>query len=105
MQIKIALADDHQLVRGGIKLLLENFSEFKVIIEASNGQELLEKIKNIKSPLQIALVDVGMPIMNGFETTQRLNIEYPKIKVIALSVHDDLKTVSEMIESGANAVA
>jgi DNA-binding NarL/FixJ family response regulator len=103
MQIKIALADDHQLVRGGIKLLLENFPEFKVNLEASNGIELLDKIRAAKSPPQIALVDVSMPVMDGFETSRQLNIEFPKIKVIALSVHDDLKTVSNMIESGAHA--
>lgn len=103
MQIKIALADDHQLVRGGIKLLLENFPEFKVMVEASNGKELLDKLKSAKSLPQIALVDVGMPVMNGFETTKQLNTDFPKIKVVALSVHDDLKTVNDMIESGAHA--
>src|SRR6267142_1683159 len=103
MQIKIALADDHQLVRGGIKLLLENFPEFKVIIEASNGKELLEKISQGKTLPQIALVDVTMPVMDGFETTRQLNQLHPEIKVVALSVHDELKTVNNMIESGANA--
>lgn len=102
MQIKIALVDDHQLVRGGIKLLLESFQEFKVIIEASHGKDLLEKLRTIKSLPQIVLVDVGMPIMDGFETTRHLHAEFPEIKVVALSVHDDLKTVSKMIESGAN---
>ena len=103
MQIKLALADDHQLVRGGIKLLLENFPEFKVIIEASNGKELLEKISQSKALPQIALVDVAMPVMDGFETTNQLNQLHPEIKIVALSVHDDLKTVNNMIESGANA--
>jgi DNA-binding NarL/FixJ family response regulator len=84
-------------------MLLENFHEFKVIIEASNGKELMEKINHSKSLPQIALVDVSMPLMNGFETTRQLLAEYPNIKVVALSVHNDLRTVSEMIHSGANA--
>lgn len=103
MQIKIALADDHQLVRGGIKLQLENFPEFRVVLEASNGKELLDKLSKSKSLPQLALVDVTMPIMDGFETTRQLNEQYASIKVVALSVHDDIKSVNDMINSGANA--
>jgi DNA-binding NarL/FixJ family response regulator len=103
MQIKIALADDHQLVRGGIKLQLENFPEFKVVIEASNGKDLLEKLGKSKSLPQLALVDVTMPVMDGFETTRQMSEQYPAVKIIALSVHDDIKSVNEMINSGANA--
>ena len=103
MQIKIALVDDHHLVRGGIKLLLEKFSDFKVILEASNGKDFLDKMSVAKILPQIVLVDVGMPVMNGFETTKRLVSDYPHIKVVALSVHTEHKTVKEMVDSGAHA--
>lgn len=103
MQIRIALVDDHQLVRSGIKMLIENFTEFKVVIEASHGRELLEKMGQVKVLPQIAMVDVTMPIMDGFETTRKLNEQYPEIKVVALSVHDDQRSVNTMIECGANA--
>ncbi len=102
MQIKIALADDHQLVRDGIKMLLENFSEFKVTIDASDGQELLMKMSTAKSLPHIAMIDVTMVGMDGYETTAKLNQLYPEVKVVALSVHDDLRTVNRMIESGAH---
>ncbi|HYV95214.1 MAG TPA: response regulator transcription factor [Chitinophagales bacterium] len=103
MQIKIALTDDHQLVRSGIKMLIENFPEFKVVVEASNGKELLEKLALLKVLPEIAMVDVAMPVMDGFETTRELIRQYPKLRVVALSVHDDLQSVNSMIESGANA--
>lgn len=103
MSVKLALVDDHQLVRSGIKLLLENTLGYKVIIEASNGREFLDKLENSKQLPQIAFIDVTMPILNGFDTCKILKEQHPKIKVIALSVHNDLKTISAMIESGANA--
>src|SRR4051794_37345556 len=99
MQIKIALADDHHLVRSGIKMLLDHFSEFKVILEAAHGMELIEKLSHAKVLPQICMVDITMPFMDGFECTRQLNALYPEIKVVALSVHDDLKSVNNMIEA------
>lgn len=103
MKIQIALADDHHLIRGGIKLLLEQFSEFKVTVEASNGSELLVKLRTIPQRPHIALIDIGMPILNGFDTCNILNSEFPEIKVIALSIFDDSISINKMIDSGANA--
>ena len=103
MKIQIALADDHHLIRGGIKLLLEQFSEFKVTVEASNGSELLVKLRTIPQRPHIALIDIGMPILNGFDTCNILNTEFPEIKVIALSIFDDSISINKMIDSGANA--
>lgn len=101
--ISLALVDDHQLVRGGIKLLLENFKDFKVDFVASNGKEFLELLASSTKQPEIALIDVSMPMMDGFETTRRIKELYPQVKIISLSVHDDEKTVNEMIECGANA--
>lgn len=103
MQIKIALIDDHQLVRGGLKLLLQSMPEFKVTIEAGNGKEFLEAITQVKALPDIALLDVAMPIMDGFETANALCDRYPKIRIVALSVHDDTEMVNKMIDSGAHA--
>ncbi|MBK7853687.1 MAG: response regulator transcription factor [Bacteroidetes bacterium] len=103
LNIKLALVDDHHLVRGGIKLLLEKIPGIKVILEASNGAQFLEKINSAKQLPHIALIDVSMPVMDGYETTKKLNEQFPSIKVVALSVHNDLKAVNTMIESGANA--
>ncbi len=103
MLIQIALADDHHLVRGGIKLQLEKFPEFEVVIEAKNGKDLIQQLEKINPLPQIILMDISMPIMNGFEATVYISNNFPEIKVIALSVSDDMATISKMIESGANA--
>jgi len=101
--ITLAIADDHELVRRGLILLLNNYEEFKVIFEAPNGKLLIDWLRNCKIYPDIVLVDVGMPIMNGFETTSVITSEFTTIKVVALSVYDDALTVNKMIESGANA--
>ncbi len=103
MPIRIALIDDHQLVRGGLKLLLQSMPEFKVTMEAANGKEFLEAISRAKTQPDIALLDVAMPIMDGFETASILCNRYPKVRVVALSVHDDTEIVNKMIDCGAHA--
>ncbi len=103
MLITIALADDHQLVRKGIKLLLDELNAFEVVAEASNGKELIEKIADLETPPALALIDVNMPVMDGVETVKVLTKKYPEMGLIALSVSTDLRVVREMIRSGANA--
>ena len=103
MKATIALADDHQLVRKGIRLLLESISDFTVVIEAPNGKELTERIAAEKKLPDIVLVDVNMPVMDGHETVSWLRSKYPEIKIIALSVNDDRQVIRELIRLGANA--
>lgn len=101
--IHLAIADDHTLVRSGLKALLNGFDDFQVMLEASNGQALLQSLRTADVHIDIALVDVGMPVMDGFETAQKLHDEFPKIKVVALSVYDEAQTIARMIENGAHA--
>jgi RNA polymerase sigma factor (sigma-70 family) len=103
MPIQIALADDHQLVRKGIRLLLENIKGFQVIIEASDGQDLIDQIRKRETPPDLVLVDVNMPVMGGAETVQALRELYPDLKMVALSVDTDLPVIRELIRLGANA--
>ena len=103
MSVSIALADDHQLVRKGIRLLLENISDFNVVADAANGRELLDVLSNLSSLPDLVLVDVNMPVLNGQETVQELRSRYPDIRIIALSIHDQLPVIREMIKLGANA--
>lgn len=103
MAIRIALADDHQLVRKGIRLLLESIEGFKVVAEAANGKELIEEIANINRLPDIALIDVNMPVMDGHETVSFLREKYPDLRLIALSVNNDLHVIREMVRLGANA--
>lgn len=103
MSVSIALADDHQLVRKGIRLLLENISDFDVVAEAANGRELLEVLSNLPTLPDLVLVDVNMPVMNGQETVQELRARYPELRIVSLSIYNQLPVIREMIRLGANA--
>lgn len=101
--IHLALADDHTLVRSGLKALLNGFGDFQVVLEAPNGQALLQGLRASDSAIDIALIDVGMPVMDGFETALKLHDEFPNIKIVALSVYDEANSIARMIENGASA--
>ncbi|MEI6866512.1 response regulator transcription factor [Flavicella sp.] len=98
--IKILLADDHLLVRNGIKSLLEEEESLEVIGEASNGQEALEFAKELKPDLLI--IDVRMPIMDGIEAVGNLHLYSPNTKSIVLSMHDSDEYILKSIKAGAS---
>ena len=101
-QRSVAIVDDHQLIRSGLRLLIEGFENYTILFEAENGSEALHYLRRSESYPDVVLMDIGMPVMDGFETTAILT-EFPAIKVIALSVYDDDATISRMMESGAHA--
>lgn len=103
MNIKIALTDDHHLVRKGIKYLLETFKGLSVIIETSSGIELITQIQQTEIKPDIVLLDIGMPTMDGFDVANTLLEILPQIKIIGLSVDVSRPTVKRMIEVGARA--
>lgn len=98
--INVVLADDHVLVRDGIKALLEDQHGIKVIDEASNGKEALEVIANTKPHLLI--VDIRMPEMNGIEVVRIINNKYKDVKTLVLSMHDSEEYVIQAIQAGAD---
>lgn len=98
-KIRVILADDHVIVRNGIKILLESNGDVQVIAEASNGEEALEKAKLLKPDIMIS--DIKMPIMNGIEATAKLKKYSPGTKALILSMHDDEEYIIKSIESGA----
>jgi DNA-binding NarL/FixJ family response regulator len=98
--INVILADDHVLVRDGIKALLEDQQGIKVIDEASNGREALEVIKRNKPHLLI--VDIRMPEMNGIEVVREINKNHKDIKTLMLSMHDSEEYVVQSIQAGAD---
>ncbi|UXX80849.1 response regulator transcription factor [Reichenbachiella carrageenanivorans] len=98
--IKVILADDHVIVRNGIKILLESEGEVEVIAEASNGQEAVEKVKQFKPDILIS--DIRMPIMNGLEATAELKKVSPDTKTLILSMHDDEEYIIKSVECGAS---
>lgn len=100
MTIKIILVDNHNLLREGLKTLLDQQPDMKVIAEADNGRDAIDLVRKM-SP-QVVVMDVIMPNFNGIEATQKVLKENEKVKVLALSVHADIRYVVEMLKSGAS---
>jgi len=99
--LKLALVDDHDLFREGLTFLLNNQTDKPEIQVASNGQELLELLRNWRA--DIVLMDIEMPVMNGIDTSKEVMNKYPETKIIALSMHANENYYSEMINAGAKA--
>ncbi len=97
--LRIVLADDHTIVRHGLRVLLERQSDFAVVGEASNGREAIE-IAQQQSP-EIVLMDVAMPIMNGIEAAARITSALPKTAVVILSMHADESYILRALKAGA----
>ena len=98
-KIRIALADDHQLFRNGLKILLGGYPEFEVVAEASNGAELLKILEN--GPADIILMDISMPEMDGVEATSLITRRHPSSSVIALSMYGEEEYYYRMVDAGA----
>ncbi len=99
--IRIALIDDHDLLRQGILQLLGGVG-FETVFEAENGQSAMQKIAACATLPDLCIVDVNMPVMDGFETTRTLLGRYPQLRILAFSVNDNEKDVLKMLECGAN---
>jgi DNA-binding NarL/FixJ family response regulator len=97
--ISILLADDHTLVRAGLRALVERLPNVNVVAEAKDGREALRLVKEQKPNL--VLMDVAMPGLNGLEATARISREYPDVRVIVLSMYSDEGYVQEAIGAGA----
>jgi DNA-binding NarL/FixJ family response regulator len=100
MKTRILLAEDHNIIRQGIRSLLEKNPEFEIVGEVNNGRDAIQKAAEL-SP-DIALMDVNMPGLNGIEATRIIADNSPEAKVIALSVHSDDAYVSGMLMAGAS---
>ena len=99
-KIKLAIVDDQVLFRKGLKLLISSFEEVELIIQASNGQELLDAIE--KEQPDVILMDLKMPVMDGLEATEKVKATYPQIKVILLTTYDEERLINHMMKVGAN---
>ena len=98
-KIKVLIADDHALVRDGIRALLALVSNVEVVGEADNGKEALEKVRELTP--DVVLMDLAMPILGGLEATRRIRREFPGTKVLALTQYEDSDSVIPVIEAGA----
>lgn len=97
--IKIALADDHVILRNGLAELLRKLGH-DVLFESGNGKELIARLQKDNLP-DVVLMDINMPQMDGYETTGWLRINFPQIKVIALSMYDEEGAIIRMLRKGA----
>jgi len=98
--MKILLADDHKLIREGLRLLLEKRGRITIVGEADNGISAVRMARDLKPDL--VLMDIAMPDLNGIEATRRIRTEAPGVKVIALSMHMDKRFVRHMFAAGAS---
>lgn len=100
MAVNVMIADDHSMIREGLKQLLELEGEFKVVAEACDGVECLEKLTKIAP--DILLLDINMPNMNGLEVLQKMREKKVKVKVLVLTVHNEVEYLLKAVDIGIN---
>jgi len=100
MTVQILLVEDQTIVRNGLKMILELDEQFKVKAEASNGMEALEQLQ--KHPIDLVMMDIRMPKMNGMEATKQIKSQYPDVKVIILTTFEDEEYAYQTLKDGAN---
>ena len=88
MAIKVLLVDDHALFRGGLRAMLAGDPEIEVVGEAENGRQAVDVVRHL-GPLDVAVMDVSMPDLNGIEATRQIKAQVPQVQVLALSAHTD----------------
>ncbi|MFD2520512.1 response regulator [Emticicia soli] len=98
--IRIAVVDDHSLFRKGLISILQQVSDFEVVMEATNGQEFIDKLPSTQ--VDVVLMDIQMPQLDGTKATEIVRQKFPEVKVIILSMHDEDKYILHLMEIGAN---
>jgi DNA-binding NarL/FixJ family response regulator len=97
--VQILLADDHEVVRKGLRALLEAQPGWKVIAEATDGREAVEKAKDMRP--DVAIVDIEMPCLNGLEATRQIVKKAPRTRVLVLTMHDTNPLIQQVVKAGA----
>lgn len=98
-KIRVLLADDHTIVRAGIKALLEKQSDIEVVGETADGKETLRQVEFIQP--DVVVMDIAMPNMNGLEATAAISQKFPQVKVLALTMHEEEEYFFEVLRAGA----
>ncbi len=99
--IQVVLVDDHRLFRKGMVELINGFAGYTVAWEAENGKDFIDRLSPQQLP-DVVLLDITMPIMDGFETARWMEQRYPNVKILALSMHNDEETIMQMLLAGVN---
>jgi two-component system invasion response regulator UvrY len=100
--INIAIADDHVLFRKGLSELIAGFDHMAVLFDVSNGKEMLDELRKAKHLPDICILDINMPVLNGYETAPLIRKEWPEMKMLALSMYDTEFNIINMIRAGAD---
>ena len=98
-KLRVLLADDHKIVRDGLRLLIDAQRDMRVIGEAGNGKDALQQAHDLKP--DVVVMDLSMPKLNGLQATERLKAELPTVKVVALTVHEDPSYLLQLCKAGA----
>jgi DNA-binding NarL/FixJ family response regulator len=99
MSIKILLADDHKIVRDGLRALIEKYPDMEVVAEAADGRTAVRLVKELRP--KVVIMDISMPDLNGIEATRQILVEEPEVKILTLSMHSDSRYVKEVFKVGA----
>ena len=99
-KIRLAIADDYKIFRDGLKVGMCEDENLEVVLEAENGQELLTALK--KTTVDVILMDLKMPVMDGMEATKEVRKHFPDVKILVVTMYDDEKFIIHLMENGAN---
>jgi two-component system response regulator NreC len=100
MKIHLFLVDDHEVVRTGLRMLLSNEEDVQIVGEAGTARDALEGVGKVNP--DVVLMDIGLPDMSGIEATQKIKSLYPKVAVVALTIHEDEEYFFRMLDAGAS---
>jgi DNA-binding NarL/FixJ family response regulator len=98
-KVRILIADDHEIVRRGLKATLDDHAGWEVVGEAADGEEAVRQALKLKP--EVLVLDINMPKLNGLEVTRQLHERAPKVRVLVLTVHDSAQMVREILQAGA----
>ncbi len=98
--IRVLIVDDHEIVRSGMKMMLEDEAQLELVGECENGQQAIEKARELQP--DVIIMDITMPEMNGIDATRKIKEQMPDIAVLAMTVHEDSDYFFEMLKAGAS---
>jgi two-component system, NarL family, response regulator NreC len=99
-RIRLLLVDDHEVVRSGLRMLLENQADLKILGEADTGKQALEMVETLNP--DVVIMDITLPDISGIEATRRIKEAHPDMAVVALTIHEDQQYFFEMLQAGAS---